>query len=117
MIEKIIENCDICIKNKLNCYIFYGLIKLFNILIRIWKSIILNFIIKLLFLIDLIINIKYNIILIITNKFTKYIYFLPWKTITITKDIAYEFIRIIITNYKVFNEIILNKNKFFILKI
>jgi len=33
MIEKIIKNYDIYIRNKLNCYALYKLIKLFNILI------------------------------------------------------------------------------------
>ena len=76
MVKKIIGNYNICIRNKLNYYIFYKLIKLFNTLIRVWKSIALNFITKLLFLIDLIIGIKYNAILIIMNRFIKYIYFL-----------------------------------------
>jgi len=35
MIKKIIRNCNIYIKNKLNRYVPYKLIKLFNILIRI----------------------------------------------------------------------------------
>ena len=33
------------------------------------------------------------------------------------KNITYKLIRIIIANYKIFNEIILNKNKFFTLKV
>jgi len=76
MVEKVIRNCNTYIKNKLNRYILYKLIKLPNILTYIWKLIALNFITKLSFSIDLIISIKYNAILVITNKFTKYIYFL-----------------------------------------
>jgi len=33
------------------------------------------------------------------------------------EDVIYKFIWIIIANYEIFDEIILNKNKFFILKI
>jgi len=66
--------------------------KLFDIFARAWKLIILDFIIELFFLINLTINIKYNVILIIMNKFTKYIYFLLWKIIVIAKNIAYKFI-------------------------
>ena len=47
---------------------------------------------KLLFLINLTINIKYNAILIIMNRFTKYIYFLLWKIIIIVENVIYEFI-------------------------
>ena len=116
-IKKIIRNCDICIRNKLNCYVFYKLIKLLDTFARAWKLIILNFIIELFLLTDLTISIKYNVILIITNKFIKYIYFLLWKITVTMKNVAYKFIRIIIANYEVPDEIILNKNKFFISKI
>ena len=76
MVKKVIKNCNTYIKNKLNCYALYKLIKLLDILVCVWKLIALNFITKLLLLINLIISIKYNVILIIINKFTKYIYFL-----------------------------------------
>ena len=76
IIENIIKKCDIYIWNKINKYTFYKLIKFFNISFRTWKLIALNFIIKLPLLINLIIKIKYNIIIIIINKFIKYIYFI-----------------------------------------
>jgi len=117
MIKKIIRNYNIYIRNKLNCYIFYELMKLLDILIYVWKLIVLDFIIKLLFLINPIISIKYNVILIIINKFIKYIYFLLWRIIVIAKNVVYKFIWIIIANYEIFDEIISNKNKFFILKV
>jgi len=69
--------------------------------------------VKLLPLKELTLDIKYNIILIITNKLTKYIYIILYSKIYMIKDLAYIFLRIVITNYKVPNEIILNKNKFF----
>ena len=72
---------------------------------------------KLLFLINLIIDIKYNVILIITNRLTKYIYFLLWKITILMENIVYKFIYIIIANHGVPNKIISNKNKFFTLKI
>ena len=69
--------------------------------------------VKLLPLKELILNIKYNIILIITDKLTKYIYMILYSKIYMAKNLAYIFLRIIIINYRVLNEIILNQDKFF----
>jgi len=73
-------------------------------------------VVKLLLLKELILNIKYNIIFIITNKLTKYIYMILYFKIYMVKDLAYMFLRIIVINHGVLNEVILNQNKFFTLK-
>ena len=91
--------------------------KSLNTLSYAWKLIALNFIIKLFLFTDLIIGIKYNIIIIIINKFIKYVYFILWKTIATIEDIVYKILKVIIINYNMPNEIILNKNKIFIFKI
>ena len=62
---------------------------------------------------ELVLNIKYNIILIITDKLTKYTYIIPYSEIYIAEDLVYIFLRIVITNYKVLNEIISDRNKLF----
>jgi len=64
-----------------------------------------------------IIKIEYNVIMIIINKLIKYAYFILWKTIATAKNIIYKILKIIITNYNIFDEIILNKNKIFTFKL
>ena len=59
---------------------------------------------------------NYNFILIIINKLTKYIYIILYLKNNITKDLIYIFFRIIIINHGALEEIIFNKNKFFISK-
>jgi hypothetical protein len=80
-----------------------------------WISIILDFVIKLLLLQDLIIRIKYNFILIITDRLTKYIYIILYLKSSITEDLAYAFLRVVVANYNALEEMISDKNKFFIL--
>jgi hypothetical protein len=80
-----------------------------------WISIILDFVIKLLLLQDLIIRIKYNFILIITDRLTKYIYVILYLKSSITEDLAYAFLRVVVANYNALEEMISDKNKFFIL--
>jgi len=116
-VEEVIGNCDTCIKNKSNRHALYGLMKSPDTPAQIWKSIALNFIIELPLSIDPITNIKYNAILIITNRLTKYVYFLLWKTTATAEDVTYEFIRTIIANHGVPDKIISNKNKLFTSKV
>jgi hypothetical protein len=81
-----------------------------------WTLIIWDFIGELPELVKLIIGIYYNIIFIIIDRLIKYAYILPYKIIYIVIDIIYIFLREIIINYRILEEIISDKNKFFILK-
>jgi len=116
-VKEVIGNCDICIRNKSNRHAPYGLMKSPDTPARAWKSIALDFITELPFSTDPTTGIEYNAILIITDRLTKYVYFLPWKTTATAEDVAYEFICTIIANYEVFNEIISDRNKLFTSKI
>jgi hypothetical protein len=81
-----------------------------------WTLIVLDFIIKLLLLQDLIIRIKYDSILVITDRLTKYTYMILYLKASIIEDLAYMFLRVIIANYNTLEEMISNRNKFFISK-
>lgn len=76
----------------------------------------MNFIMKLSLSQDMTIKIKYDSILIITNKLTKYIYFISYIKSFTAKNITYTFLQIVYTNHKMPFEIIFNKNKLFTLK-
>ncbi len=82
--------------------------QLLKILKRVWKSIILDFIIKLLLFKDLIINISYNSILIITDRLMKYIYFINYLEAFNAEDLIYIFLRIIFANHDISAEILSN---------
>ena len=53
----------------------------------------------------------------ITNKLIKYEYFLSYKKVTFAKDLTYIFLRTIVANHELSDEIISNRNKLFTLKI
>ncbi|KAI3535956.1 hypothetical protein CSPX01_11113, partial [Colletotrichum filicis] len=46
----------------------------------------------------------------------KFTYFIPYKELSIIKDLVYVFIKVIFLNYGLLKEISFNKNKLFILK-
>jgi hypothetical protein len=80
-----------------------------------WTSIILDFVIKLLLSQNLIIGIKYDSILVITDKLTKYTYIILYLEASTVEDLAYTFLRVVVVNYKILEEIISDRDKFFIL--
>ncbi|KAI3549858.1 hypothetical protein CSPX01_02033, partial [Colletotrichum filicis] len=47
---------------------------------------------------------------------TKFTYFISYKKLSIIKDLAYIFIKVIFLNYNLLKEIILDRNKLFIFK-
>jgi hypothetical protein len=75
---------------------------------------VLDFVVKLLLSQDLITRIKYNFILVITNRLTKYIYIILYLKANTAENLAYVFLRVIVTNYSAPKEMISDKNKLFI---
>jgi hypothetical protein len=59
------------------------------------------------------IGVVYNSILVIVDRLTKYIYFLPYKEASIAEELAYIFIKTIIINYRVPDEFISDRDKLF----
>jgi hypothetical protein len=78
--------------------------------------IILDFIMKLPSSKDLITELKYNNILIITDRLTKYTYFINYLKSSNVKDLIYTFLRVIFINHGMLEIIILDQDKLFILK-
>ncbi len=74
------------------------------------------FIVKLLKSKERVMKTTYNFILMITDKLIKYEYFLSYKKATFAEDLTYIFLRMIVTNHELSDEIISNKDKLFTLK-
>jgi hypothetical protein len=60
----------------------------------------LNFVIKLPPFKELIIGVIYNFIIVVTDKFTKYAYFISYFKSFLTKNLVYMFYKYIVANYK-----------------
>ncbi len=112
-IEDIIRKCNVCICMKHNQHKLYELLKSFSTSNHAWKSIALNFIIKLFKSKKRVTETTYDFILIITDRLTKYEYFLSYKKATFAKDLTYTFLRTIVANHELSDKIISNRNKLF----
>ncbi len=115
-IEDIIRKCNVCICMKHNQHKLYELLKSLSTSDCAWKSIALNFIVKLFKSKERIIKTLYDSILIITDRLIKYKYFLSYKKATFAEDLIYTFLRMIVANHELSDEIISNRNKLFTLK-
>jgi hypothetical protein len=74
----------------------------------------LDFIVKLPPSKEVFTEITYNSILIVTDRLTKYAYFISYKKGLTVEELIYIFNRNIITNYGISKEIINNRDKLFI---
>jgi hypothetical protein len=74
----------------------------------------LDFIVKLPLLKEVFTRVTYDSILVVTNRLTKYAYFIFYKKDLTVEELVYTFNRNIITNYKILEEIISNRDKLFI---
>jgi hypothetical protein len=72
-----------------------------------------NFITKLPESKKLISNAQHDSILIITDRLTKFSYFLLYRKSNITKKLVYIFLRRIVANHKFLKKIILDRDKLF----
>ncbi len=112
-IEDIIKRCNVCIQTKHNQHKLYKLLKSLSTSDHAWKSIALNFIVKLFKSKKRVIKAIYDFILIITDRLIKYEYFLSYKKATFAEDLTYTFLRTIVANHELSDEIILNRDKLF----
>jgi hypothetical protein len=62
---------------------------------------------------ELIIEVVFDSILVITDRLTKYKYFILYKKGLLTEKLAYTFNKHIIENYEISKKIISDKNKLF----
>jgi hypothetical protein len=78
--------------------------------------VILNFIIKLSSSVKLIIKVAFDLILIITDRLTKYGYFILYKESLLVEELVYTFNKYIIENYRILKKIISDRDKLFTLR-
>ena len=105
--------CDICNKSKSNRHAPYGLLKSLPTLQGAWKLIALDFIVKLPLSKEPMTNVTYDSILVITDRLTKYRHFILYKEASDAIELAYTFLKVVIANHGLLEEIILDRDKLF----
>ena len=73
----------------------------------------MDFIVKLPRSTELLTRAVYDSILVVTDRLTKYGYFIPYKEVSTAEDLAYTFAKYVLGNHGCPREIISDKDKFF----
>ena len=116
VVTQTIECCKECVRNKLAQHALYRELKNLDMLGYVWDLVSIDFIVKLLKLEELIIKVIYNSILVIVDRLIKFTYFIPYQEKLIVEDLAYIVKKVLLGNYQIPREFILDYNKLFMLK-
>jgi hypothetical protein len=116
VVKEVIGEYNIYIQNKTSRYTLYKIIQSPDMPKTPWTSIVLDFVVKLLLSQDLITGIKYDFILVVIDRLTKYIYMILYLEASTVENLAYIFLRVVVANHNALEKIISDRNKFFILR-
>ena len=112
-VENYIRQCTTCAQNKSTRYKPYGKQQQIEAPQQAWQEITMDFIVKSPLSKDTITDIKYDSILVVVDRLTKYTHFIPWKEKRNAKDLAKVILKEIIANHGIPQSIISDKDKLF----
>ncbi|RAL58210.1 hypothetical protein DID88_002313 [Monilinia fructigena] len=113
IVEEVVGNCDTCIRNKSSRHAPYGQLQTPDMPSQPWKSITWDFVVKLPFSKDPTTGIEYDAILNVVDRLTKFAYMIPFKETWDAEQLAYVFLRGIVSIHGVPDEIISDRDKLF----
>ena len=113
VVKEVVTTCDTCIRNKSSRHAPYGLMKSPSTPNQPWKSVALDFVVKLPPSKDPMTQVVYDSILVITDRLTKYAYMIPYWESSTAEQMADTFLRWIIAQHGTPDEIISDRDKLF----
>ena len=112
-VETVVSECDLCSKSKTSRHAPYGLLQPPPVPQKAWKSIAFDFIVKLPASKEPMTKVAYDSIWVVTDRLTKYGYFVPYKESSDATDLAYIFLKIVVSQHGLPDEIISDRDKLF----
>jgi hypothetical protein len=112
-VEDYVKRCADCNMNKPDRHKPYGSMKTPTIPTRAWKSIAWDFITKLPESTEPMTKVKYDSILVVTDRLTKYCYFLPYMEKSTAEELSYTFLRTVVAQHGLPDEIISDRGTTF----
>ena len=112
-VEKVIQNCQECQKNKVKRHRPYGLLQPLDPAEGAWESISMDFIVKLPTSKEPGTGQVCDSILVIVDRLTKYAYFIPTRESIQAQDMAYLVLRTLLANHQTPREIVSDRGTLF----
>jgi hypothetical protein len=112
-VEDYIRKCTICRRSKHDKYAPYGLLQPLQVPTKPWQAIAMNFIVKLPLLADPVTKESYDGIMVVTDRFTKFGRFIPYRETWTATDLAYVFIKHVVANHGMPEQLVSDRDKLF----
>jgi reverse transcriptase-like protein/integrase-like protein/chromodomain-containing protein/aspartyl protease len=112
-ITKIINNCTLCARSKASRHKPYGELQPLPVPVKPWDSVAFDHITKLPPSKEPMTKVAYDSIFVVTDRLTKYGYFIPYKESSNAEDLAYVFLRTIVSNHGLPTEIVSDRGTTF----
>jgi len=113
---KYITKCESCWRNKIQRNKWYDEVTWIDTLNRLWKSVTMNFIMKLSSSKNSAWEIQFNNILTIVNRLIKYIIFISFKETATAPILTYIILQELVSNHELLKKFIINRDKLFMSK-
>ena len=113
VVKDIVTGCDTCIRNKSSRHTPYGQLTSPYTPTQPWKSISMDFVVKLPLSTEDWTKQQYDSILVVVDRLTKYAYMVPYRESSTAEDLAQVILRTIITHHGTPEEIISDRDKLF----
>ena len=112
-VEDYVRRCTICRQSKHDRHTPYGLLQPLQVPTKLWQAIVIDFIVKLLLSANPVTKESYDGIIVVTDRFTKFGRFIPYCETQIATDLAYVFIKYIVVNYRMLEQLVSDRDKLF----
>jgi hypothetical protein len=113
VVREVIRTCQKCQQNKPSRHKPYGELRPLPVPGRAWGTIAFDHIVKLPSSEEPMTGVKYDSIFVITDKLTKYGYFIPYKESSSASDLAYAFLRVVVANHGLPDQIVSDRGTTF----
>lgn len=112
-VKNVIHNCVVCARTKTSRHKPYGELQALPTPDRAWGSIAWDFIVKLPTSTEPMTGSKFDSILVITDRLTKFGHFIPYKEATTAEELSYVFLKTIISEHGLPDELISDRGTTF----
>uniref|UniRef100_A0A8H7K2I8 RNA-directed DNA polymerase n=1 Tax=Bionectria ochroleuca TaxID=29856 RepID=A0A8H7K2I8_BIOOC len=112
-VQTVVSECDTCARIKSARHKPYGELKPVSVPERPWQSVSFDHIVKLPKSKEPMTGVEYDSILVVIDRLTKYGHFIPYKEASSAEDLAYQFLRHVVSHHGLPDEIISDRGTTF----
>jgi len=112
-IEDFVRRCSICRRSKHDRHAPYGLLQPLQVPTKPWQAIAMDFIVKLPPSADPVTKESYDGIMVVTDRFTKFGRFIPYRETWTATELAHVFIKNVVANHGMPEQLVSDRDKLF----